>query len=51
MEEHATNVHYLGGVQFQQFGIHHIEVYLGDDLRMRFPLRVVRVVPARTESQ
>jgi hypothetical protein len=24
MESHATNVHYFGGVQFQQFGLHHV---------------------------
>ena len=23
MEGHATNVHYFGGVQFQQYGMHH----------------------------
>ena len=38
MEGHATNVHYFGGVQFQQFGLHHVEIYLGDELRLRFPL-------------
>ncbi|HMJ06814.1 MAG TPA: hypothetical protein VK474_11205, partial [Chthoniobacterales bacterium] len=43
MESHATNVHYFGGIQFQQFGLHHVEVYLGDELRLRFPLPVVRV--------
>src|SRR6266852_2088564 len=45
MEGHATNVHYFGGVQFQQFGLHHVEIYLGDELRLRFPLPVVRVAP------
>src|ERR1700724_2828631 len=44
MEGHATNVHYFGGVQFQQFGLHHVEIYLQDELRLRFPLPVVRVV-------
>jgi hypothetical protein len=43
MEGHATNVHYFGGVQFQQFGLHHIEIYLDDELRLRFPLPVVEV--------
>jgi len=43
MEGHATNVHYFGGVQFQQFGLHHVEIYLGDELRLRFPLPVVRI--------
>ena len=43
MEGHATNVHYFGGVQFQQFGLHHVEIYLQDELRLRFPLPVVRL--------
>ncbi|MGI8438433.1 MAG: DUF6941 family protein, partial [Chthoniobacterales bacterium] len=43
MESHATNVHYFGGLQFQQFGVHHVELYLGDELRLRFPLPVVQV--------
>lgn len=43
IESHATNVHYFGGVQFQQYGLHHVEVYLDDALRLRFPLPVVRV--------
>src|ERR1700720_11014 len=45
MEGHATNVHYFGGVQFQQFGLHHVEIYLGDELQLRFPLPVVRLAP------
>jgi hypothetical protein len=43
MEGHATNVHYFGGVQFQQFGLHHVEIYLHDELRLRFPLPVMRI--------
>jgi len=46
IEGHATNVHYFGGVQFQQYGLHHVEIYLGDELRLRFPLPVVQVRPA-----
>ena len=46
MEGHATNVHYFGGVQFQQFGLHHVEIYLGDELKLRFPLPVIQVKPA-----
>jgi len=45
MEGHATNVHYFGGVQFQQYGLHHVEIFLGDELRLRFPLPVVQVKP------
>src|SRR5256885_13380059 len=47
MEGHATNVHYFGGVQFQQYGLHHVEIYLEDELRLRFPLPVVRVTPVK----
>ncbi len=43
MEGHATNVHYFGGVQFQQFGVHHIEIYLDKELRLRFPVPVVKI--------
>ena len=43
MEGHATNVHYFGGVQFQQYGLHHVEIFLGDELKLRFPLPVVQV--------
>jgi hypothetical protein len=44
MESHATNVHYFGGVQFQQYGLHHVEIYLENELRLRFPLPVIQVV-------
>lgn len=47
MEGHATNVHYFGGIQFQQFGLHHVEIFLEDELRLRFPLPVVRLVAAK----
>src|SRR5678815_88841 len=33
MEGHATNVHYFGGVQFQQFGLHHVETVSYTHLR------------------
>src|ERR1700737_3867150 len=32
MEGHATNVHYFGGVTFQQAGLHHVEIFFGDAL-------------------
>ena len=49
MEGHATNVHYFGGVQFQQFGMHHVEIFLEDELRLRFPLPVVPVTLAQAQ--
>ena len=49
MEGHATNVHYFTGVQFQQFGLHHVEIFLENELRLRFPLPVVRLVAAQPQ--
>jgi hypothetical protein len=49
MEGHATNVHYFGGVQFQQYGMHHVEIFLENELRLRFPLPVVRVTLAQAQ--
>jgi hypothetical protein len=43
LESHVTNVHVFGGVQFQQYGIYHVEIHLDSELKMRFPLPVVRV--------
>ena len=45
LDAHATNVHVFAGVQFREFGMHHVEVLLDGDLRMRFPLPVIRVQP------
>ncbi len=43
MEGHATNVHYFGGVQFQQFGLHQVEIFLENELQIRFPRPVVKI--------
>ncbi len=43
LEHHATNVHFFTGIQFQEFGLYHIEITLDQDLRLRFPLPVVRI--------
>jgi hypothetical protein len=45
MDSHATNVHVFGGLKFEHWGMHNVEVYLDDELRLRFPLPVVRVNP------
>jgi hypothetical protein len=50
VESHATNVHYFNGLQFRDYGIHHIEVLLGDELRMRFPVAVIRVAPPNQQA-
>lgn len=39
----ATNVHFFGGVEIKSFGVHHVEVRLDGDMRMRFPVPVVKV--------
>src|ERR1700748_562706 len=44
MEGHATNVHYFGGVR-----LHHVEIFLEDELRLRFPLPVVKVTLAQPQ--
>jgi len=49
MEGHATNVHYFGGIQFRQFGLHHVEIFLENELRLRFPLPVVQINPAQLQ--
>ena len=43
LEAHATNVHMLAGVQFSEFGVHHIEILMNDALVIRYPLAVVKV--------
>lgn len=43
IESSATNVHFFGGMQVKKFGIHHVEIRIDGDLRMRFPVPVVRV--------
>ena len=48
MESHATNIHCFGGVQFQSFGTHHVEIYLENQLKLRFPLPVLKVQPQQS---
>ena len=43
IEGSATNVHFFGGVQIAKFGVHHVEIILDGDMRMRFPVPVIRV--------
>jgi len=45
MDAHTTNVHLFTGVQFRHFGVHHVEILLDGELRMRFPLPVIQVNP------
>jgi hypothetical protein len=43
LEGHVTNVNLFTGVQFQQYGLHHIEIMLDLELRLRYPLPVIQV--------
>jgi uncharacterized protein DUF6941 len=43
LDSYVTNVHVLGGVQFQRYGVYHIEIRLDNELKLRYPLPVVRV--------
>ncbi len=44
VDHHITQMSVFGNIQFQQEGIHWVEVYLEDNLEMRFPIPI-RVVP------
>jgi hypothetical protein len=50
IEAHATNVHFFAGVQFHNFGVHHVEVTLDDRLVIRFPVAVLKVNPAEQQQ-
>lgn len=43
LEAHATNVHMFAGIQFKDFGTHHVEILINESLMLRFPLEVVKV--------
>jgi hypothetical protein len=44
-ESHTTNVNIFGGIQFTQPGPHHVEIHLDDELKLRYPLRVILPQP------
>jgi hypothetical protein len=46
MSAHATNVHFFGRLQFQTFGLYHIELHLNEELYLRIPFPVIKVEPA-----
>ena len=39
----VTNVNVFAGVQFQQYGLHHVEILLDNELVLRYPVAVVKV--------
>jgi len=42
-------VHDFGGIQLQQFGLHHVEIFFENELRLRFPLPVGRIIAAQPQ--
>jgi len=48
----ATNVHFFAGVQFKEFGLHHVEVSLDGVVVTRYPFAVVKVnQPAQQQAK
>ncbi len=43
LDAHVTNVHVFGGIQFPNYGMYHVEIRLDGELKVRFPLPVLRV--------
>jgi hypothetical protein len=39
----VTNVNVFAGVQFQQYGLHHVEILLDNELVLRYPIAVMKV--------
>lgn len=43
MEAMATNVNVFTNIQFKTLGVYHIEIYIDDQLMLRYPVPVVQV--------
>ena len=43
LDGHVTNVNVFAGVQFKEYGLHHVEILLDDELILRYPLPVIKV--------
>jgi hypothetical protein len=43
LEGHVTNVNVFTGVQFQQFGLHHVEILLDGQLVLRYSVPVIQI--------
>ena len=43
LDSYVTNSTFWAACKFQQFGVYHVEIRLDDELRLRYPLPVVRV--------
>jgi hypothetical protein len=44
-ESHTTNVNIFGGLQFKEEGAHHVEILLDGELKLHFPMRVIKLKP------
>ncbi|MFZ5807186.1 MAG: DUF6941 family protein [Verrucomicrobiota bacterium] len=42
-DAHTTNIAIFSGMEFSQFGDYPVEIFLNTDLRLRFPLRAVKL--------
>jgi hypothetical protein len=47
---HTTNVNIFGGLQFKEEGAHHVEILLDGEMKLHFPLRVIRLQPAPSQE-
>jgi hypothetical protein len=45
LEGYVTNVNLFTGVQFKEFGVHHVEILLNSELILRYPLPVISMYP------
>jgi len=48
-EGHATNINFFAGLEFSKPGIYHIEVHLDDELKLRYPLPLLKPEEQRNE--
>jgi len=50
VNSHATNVNFFAGVQFKEFGLHHVEILLGGKQVARYPLVIAQVQQPQPQS-
>jgi hypothetical protein len=50
LETHATNVHFFGGLQFTEYGMHTVEIHINGNLKLRFPVPVIQARPPQPQA-
>lgn len=45
VESHTTNVNVFTGLEFKEYGIYHVEILLDGQLKIRYPVNVIRIPP------